>query len=103
MKFGEDELYYTKNIDTSTVKKLGEFLRQSGFFQSKGLRAQITKSGGVYQFKYVINKGYDKDNTYRATVRAFGKLISENVFNNQRVDMHLCDDDFNTLATVTAP
>lgn len=100
MRFGDDELYYTKEIDKQTAKKLGEFLRESKFFQSKGLQVQITKKGDVYQFKYVIKEGADKDDSYKATVGAFGQLISQNVFDNQRVDMHLCDDNFNTLATV---
>ncbi len=100
MKFGNDELYYTRKIDKRIANKLGYFLRESGFFQSKGLRAQITKEGNIYQFKYVVKEGADKDDAYKTTVNAFGKLISENVFDNDRVDIHLCDDDFNTLATV---
>ena len=102
MKFGDDKLYYTKEIDSKTAEKLGNFLRESSFFQSKGLSAQITKKGNIYQFRYIVKEGSDKDESYKATVRAFGVMISGAVFDNQRVDIHLCDDNFNTLATVIA-
>ncbi len=102
MKFGDDNLYYTKEINSETARKLGDFLRESSFFQSKGLSAQITKKGDIYQFRYIVKEGSDKDESYKATVSAFGVMISGVVFDNQRVDMHLCDDNFNTLATVIA-
>lgn len=100
MKFGDDKLYYTDKIEEEKAEALGNFLRQSGFFQGTGLSAQITKEGNLYQFKYVVKPGLEKDETYKVTARAFGIMISGGVFNNEKLDVHLCDDFFNTLTTV---
>ena len=102
VKFGNDELYYEKPVTKEQIDKLGAFLRESGFFQGTGLQAQLKKEGNLYQFRYVVKTGLENDESYKATVKAFGSLISSGPLNNEKVDIHLCDNFFNTLTTVIA-
>lgn len=98
--FGNDRLYYTKDISNEIANALGNFLQESGFFQGTGLQAQITKEGEAYQFKYIVKQGFENDAQYKATVSAFGLLISQAVFSGQRLDIHLCNDFMETIEVV---
>jgi hypothetical protein len=98
IRFGDDDLYYLDRIDKKTAKKFGKYLQESGFFSGRGLNAQLSKKGNVYQFKYNVQKDYEKDEQYRATARAYATLLSRDLFDSAEVEIHLCDNYFNTLA-----
>lgn len=98
--FGKDQLFYTESIEKDIAEKLGNFLVENGFFKGEGLQAQITQKGETYQFKYVIMQGYEKDNEYHNTVAVFAELISGLVLSGQKVEIHLCNDFFETLKVI---
>ncbi len=100
--FGDDDLYYTEGIDKKLAQRFGDYLRETSFFSGKGLNAQLNKKGDIYQFKYNVQDGYEKDEQYKATARAYAVLLSRDLFDDAEVEIHLCDDYFNTLAVVTS-
>jgi hypothetical protein len=48
-----------------------------------------------------IKKGVENDAEFATTMRFIANDLSTNVFNSQPVDMHLCDEFFNTIRVVT--
>ncbi len=55
------QLYYTKNITSAGADSLGNYLVSSKFADGNGKTVQITKSANVFQFRFVVKKGLDKD------------------------------------------
>ncbi len=58
---------------------------------------QITKSGHMLQFRFVVKPGADKDESQIPTVQAMGAMLSSVVFGGAPLEVHLCDDHFQTL------
>ena len=95
------QLYHTKSITDAEVDSLGKFLINSKFANGNDKSVQITKSGNTYQFRLVVKKGIDKDPAYLQNAKSYATDLSKLVFKDAPVEVHLCDDTFNTLAVVT--
>jgi hypothetical protein len=93
-------LYYTSKVTGAEADSLGNFLISSKFANGRGKSALITKAGDIYQFKFVVKSGVDKDTAYLQDVKAYAGLISKDVFHGATVNILLCDDYFGTLTTV---
>ena len=99
--FNAGELYYTQPVTRSEAEKLGQYLVQAKFFDGKPKSVQIKKSEQIYQFRYVVIEGYEQNEEYIGQVKEFSTELSENVFHNAPVDIHLCDtESFKTLRVV---
>jgi hypothetical protein len=99
--FNAGELYYTQPVTRSEAEKLGQYLVQAKFFDGKPKSVLIKKSGQTYQFRYVVIGGYEQKEEYIGHVKEFSTELSENVFHNAPVDIHLCDaESFKTLRVV---
>ncbi len=99
--FNAGELYYTQPVTRSEAEKLGQYLVQAKFFDGKPKSVQIKKSEQIYQFRYVVIGGYEQNEEYIGQVKEFSTELSENVFHNAPVDIHLCDtESFKTLRVV---
>jgi hypothetical protein len=99
--FNAGELYYNQPVTRSEAQKLGQYLVQAKFFDGTRKTVQINKSGQTYQFRYAIIGGYDQKEEYIDLVKQFSAELSEGVFHNAAVDIHLCDaESFKTLRVV---
>jgi hypothetical protein len=99
--FNGGELYYTRPVTRTEAEKLGQYLVQAKFFDGKPKSVQIKKSEQIYQFRYVVIEGYEQNEEYIGQVKEFSTELSENVFHNAPVDIHLCDtESFKTLRVV---
>ncbi len=99
--FDNVELYYTDKVTKQDAEKLGNFLLESGFNNSEGTKSvQLTKEDKTYQFKMVVMEGYDQDEYYQEIARDFAAYISEYVFDGKPVELHLCNEYFETLKVV---
>jgi DUF971 family protein len=94
------ELYHSKNITGTEVDSLGNYLVKSGFADGNGKSVQIAKPANTYQFKFVVNKGVEKDTAYMHNGQIFAAEISKLVFTGKPVELVLCDAYFSPLATV---
>lgn len=101
LEYNGSQLYYTKSVTEAEATKLGDYLSKNGFFttEHKG-SVQLDKSGDTYQFRMVVQEGKDKDEKYVAIIPQVANEISKNVFNGAKVEVHLCDQNFNTLKVV---
>jgi hypothetical protein len=98
--FNAGELYYNEPVTRSEAEKLGQYLVQAKFFDGTRKSVQINKSGQTYQFRYVVIGGYDQKEEYIDLVKQFSAQLSEGVFQNAAVDIHLCDSYLKTQRVV---
>jgi len=102
LKYKGSTLFYTSKVTEDEARRFGDYLLGNGFFQEdKPGTVQLTKEGKVYQFRMVVKKSVAKDMSYIGNAGIFAAHISKDVFNGKKVEIHLCDNKFRTLRTVT--
>ncbi|MFY0652708.1 MAG: leucine-rich repeat domain-containing protein [Cyclobacteriaceae bacterium] len=99
-EFKEGELFYIKPITEVQVDSLGAYLENAGFFNDeKKVSMQITKNTRAdpprYELRAIVEEGGLDEDT-RTAFKLQAMLISMGIFNNEPVDFHLCDEEFNT-------
>ncbi|MCX7696605.1 MAG: hypothetical protein N2Z72_02795 [Bacteroidales bacterium] len=96
--FGDLELYYTSDITEEEADRLGHYLLESGFMESGGEKTvQLTKENGIYQFRAVVMKEFQNDPDYDIIFRLFACEIVENVFPNDKLEFHCCNNKLETI------
>jgi hypothetical protein len=93
-------LFHTKSITSAEVDSLGNYLVKGKFADGREKSAMITKSGNIYQFKFVVRDGVDKSPDYLKTGRLLASELSSGVFKGAPVEVVMCDEYFNTLAVL---
>lgn len=93
--FNGTEVYYKDGITEAEADKLGESLVTSGFADGNGKSVQFLKDGENYIFKMVIKEEFLNDKSKESVFNIFPKELSD--YMGFPVDLHLCDDSFNTL------
>jgi preprotein translocase subunit SecF len=101
---GNNELYYTDSVTLEEAQVLGDYLVEADFFakDSNTRSVQLNKNGSTYEFRMVMKKGLDQDQDTIDLMKLFIVELSDNVFNGESVDAHLCDETFKTLRVVVA-
>ncbi|HPM03905.1 MAG TPA: hypothetical protein PK816_17230, partial [Candidatus Cloacimonadota bacterium] len=102
LKINGGELYYTSAISRDEANKLGEYLKDS-FFNGQAVTVQIDKSLSTYQFKFPVNTDYLENQEFLDNCVAFTVELSQNVFNQEDVEIHLCDEYIRSLKIVKSP
>jgi hypothetical protein len=97
-----DVLFYTSTVAEEEAQKLLQYLVDQGLYDGSGMLAQINKNYDTYEFRLTIKKGLEQDQEVIDTFKMFSKELSKTIFNGESVDIHLCDDNLNTLRVVVA-
>jgi hypothetical protein len=99
-----NDLYYTGNVTKEEAQSLGDYLVEQEFFANdeNARSVQLDKSGSTYQFRMVVKKGLEQDQSTINTAKIFAAELSKSVFNGKTVDIHFCDDSLKTLKVVVA-
>lgn len=100
LKFNEGELLFTKEVQKSDAQKLGNYLKNEGFFNGEKRTVQLDKNGNTWEFRMVVKKGTENDDQYINLFGFFSLQLSKAVFNNEPVDIHLCNDKLETLKVI---
>ena len=100
LKFGNGELFYTEEVQKSDAQKLGEYLLKEGFFNEEKRTVQIDKNGKTWDFRMVVKKGAEDDDQFTYLFGFFSAQLSKAVFNNDPVDIHLCNEKLETLKLI---
>jgi hypothetical protein len=101
LQYGDCKLFYTPLVTEEKARKLGDYLVETGFFKKGNAgTVQITKEGDLYQFRMVVKEGVGDDTEFLKAVGMFAAHLSRNVFDNEMLEIHLCDKQFKTLQTV---
>lgn len=99
----KSSVYYKGDgVTEADAKKLGDYLLQGQYFDTKTDKAvQITKDGDTYVLHFVVDK--DKLEKNRDAVGTFWRLqytISEDVFNEKPIKIILADDHLKDIQPV---
>lgn len=101
LAFGKGELFYTENVQKAEAQRLGNYLLKSGYFDDeKEKSVQLEKAGDLYQVRLVMKDGAEEDTTTVRQVKSFGAAISRHVFDGKKIELHICDDYFETKKVV---
>lgn len=100
LEFNGGELYYTDNVTEAEAKKLGTYLVEQEFFDGVPKTVQLDKSGSTYQFRMVVLPEKRNDEAIMEALKTSATQISDDVFNNATVEVHVCDDQLKTLKVV---
>ena len=95
--FNGVDLYHTENVTDQEADSLGSFLVSSKFADGNEKTVQLTKSGGTYNFRFVVKKGAESDESITKSFKYFASIISQKVFNGAPVTIVACDDHLNSL------
>jgi hypothetical protein len=95
--FNAGELYYTSDVPLTKANELGNYLVKEGFFDGQRKSVQIRKDGNTWEFRVVVKKGIDQDPQFVDIFKQLAVELSEKVFNGERVDVHMCDEQLKTL------
>lgn len=94
--------YKGDGVTEADAKKLGEFLVQEEYFDTKTDKAvQLIKDGDDYVLRFVVDK--DKLDKNKDAIPTFWRLqytISEDVFNNKKAKIILADDHLKDIQNV---
>lgn len=103
LTFQGDDLYYTDNITKEETNKLGLYLEDYGLIvkDNKTISLKIDKKQNAYILSIVINKNYLNDKSTLESVKDLCKDLSLDVFNNKKVEVDLCDNNFKNLKTIS--
>jgi hypothetical protein len=100
LSFNNGELYYTESVQKSDAEKLGSYLQNEGFFNGEKRTVQLNKNGKTWEFRMVVKEGTENDDQYINLFGFFSLQLSKAVFDNQPVDIHLCNNELETLKVI---
>lgn len=100
--FNGGDLYYKPPVTLQEATKLGDYLVRSGVFDGEEKTTQIAKTGSTYEFRVVVKRGLENDQEWLNTCKFFARDLSHYVFDGNKVDMHLCDEQLKTIRVVMA-
>lgn len=101
LEFNKGELYYQEPVTEAEARRLGEYLVQSGYFAGREITVQLRRQQNTYQVRMVVQKQFMNDPNYRRTFTDFGRQIGQNVFPGQRIELHLCDEQLQTVQVIS--
>jgi hypothetical protein len=100
LEYNGGEVYYTENVTKQDAQKLGDYLVAQKFFDGTPKTVQLDKSGSTYQFRMVVQKEKQNDETTANIMKLFAAQISSEVFNDAPVELHICDDQLKTVKVI---
>ncbi|OFX72593.1 MAG: hypothetical protein A2X12_11855 [Bacteroidetes bacterium GWE2_29_8] len=101
--FGDGKVFYKENISGKEADKLGNYFLSEGIFKRNdtlnngSTKVYLNKDSNTYQIKFIIKEGIEKDKIYTDIIRIFAVELSDNVFDNNKVEIHLCDENLRIL------
>ena len=98
-------LYYTDDVTLEEAQRLGTYLVQESFFKNDDMvrSIQLNHNGTAYEFCMIIEEGLETDPGLVAGMENLASILSNDVFDNERLEVHLCADRFRTLKIIEMP
>lgn len=97
LDFNWGEIYYSRHVEETEAKTLGDFLVEEGFFDGTPKSVQIAKFENTYQFRMVIKPGLEYKPEVADLANVFATVLSSTVFKGKPVEVHITDNAFRTL------
>lgn len=94
MTFGQEdqeEIFYTEDISSDEVRRLGSFLQREGLFGDSRLKSvRLSKDGDNYVVGFALEWNNWRDDNVAADFRDLLPRLSRGAFNGRPVEIHLC-------------
>ena len=100
LKFNNSNLYYSEQVNKADAQKLGNYLQSEGFFGDEERSVKLDKNDKTWEFRLKVKKGTENDDQYLYLFGFFSAQLSKAVFNNDPVDIYLCNDKFETIRMI---
>ena len=95
------EIFIKQDATEAEAKKLGNFIDSTWEEQTNDKSFQLTKAGGNYTVRMVVDENKIKnDTTLDISFQAIQFLIEEEVFKGSKVSLILTDNKFRDIKTV---
>lgn len=101
--FGDDDVYFTSNVNEDEVESLGQYLLEYEFFTEDGqtISLKLDKNfNDTYIVSVIIDEGYVEDEEVLQIFTDLGHDISQDVFNGKKVEIHFTNSRFKKLKVV---
>jgi len=103
---GEGILYYKDNVTDEEAMRLVDYLYNEGIFSIKKksnikkIKMQLSKPDNIYILKFIVREDRLEDDEYSDITTVFLNELSDNVFKSKDLEIHFCDNKFNTLKII---
>ena len=101
LEFKSSRVYCTSRVEKAEAQKLGEYLTRDGFFDGAPKTVQLDKEGNTYLFRLTVLPGFDANPEFLAGVKEMRATMSQKVFDNKPLTIHVCNLQWQTTRTVT--
>jgi hypothetical protein len=101
----KSEVYYKDGATKEDAKKLGDYLLQNGYFDTKSQKSiQLSKNKDTFNVKFVVDKkrAESEMKDTEGTFTALGMLLSYQVFNGKPTRIMLADQYMKTFRELPA-
>jgi membrane associated rhomboid family serine protease len=95
VEHGNWEVYYTSGATKAEADRLAGYLVKTE--GTNPISAQLKKTAEGYQFRMVIKKEFQNDKKTLMKLEILGAMISRDVFDGAAIEVHACDEHFQTL------
>jgi hypothetical protein len=94
-------LYFTENVDSAQAIQLADFLAKDNlYFDGTQRTVKLDKKGDTFLFMAKLDDKAAADSNYIVPYKAMGKIISQQVLTYQPVEVHLCNEKFETVRRI---
>lgn len=101
IQMGKMSLFYKAPVTKEEVTKLGNYLNKQVFnYEADYIALKLLKSDEIYELYIITKKGVENDDTNIQRLKLLGDELSRNVFQYSKTDIHMTDDDFQTVRVV---
>jgi hypothetical protein len=102
LAYKQSDLYYTENISKEDAQRLGDYLNDNGFFGNRSLSVKIDQDKSGYIFSIPVDKAKLEDQEALNNLRKVSDLLSKEVFSGKQFEIHLTDNRFNNIKTISS-
>lgn len=101
MEVNGSDLFYTDNVTKEEATKLGDFLKEIGYFKDGNkIAVQLDRDGDTYVMRFVVVDDYKDKEPYPGVFQFMGASASYSVFDGKPVAVHLTDGKLKTRETI---
>lgn len=103
LPYGQSEVWYLDPVTPAQAQNLLDYLVTTmplDKSSNDGKSFHISRLGDTYEFRVMIKKGLETDQETIDQMKLISAEMSQNVFSGAEVDIHLCDENMNTLRVV---
>jgi hypothetical protein len=101
LTYNDSGLLYTKDVGKETASKVGDFLRDNGYFDGTAKTVEVAKPQDTYQVRLVLeDESAVDDEDIISDCGVLATKLSSEVLNDAPVEVHLCDQKMKTIKVV---